>query len=105
VPDGSNPADVRRFVPDQPIPNPAAVREPGDDGWTLLVNTDTAGAMAVNRTGDLVWQLVDGRRTRAEIVSAVRARFPNAPDTMADDVLALLAKLAAEGFIGREVTL
>jgi hypothetical protein len=35
----------------------------------------------------------------------VRARFPNAPDSMADDVLALLAKLAAEGFIGREVTL
>jgi hypothetical protein len=38
-------------VPDRPIPNPAAVQEEGTDGWTLLVNPDTAGAMAVNHTG------------------------------------------------------
>jgi hypothetical protein len=91
--------------PGVPIPNPDAVRQPGEDGWTLLVNTDTAGAMAVNRTGDLVWQLVDGRRTQAEIVAAVRASFPDAPDTLDGDVRELLAKLADEGFVGREITL
>ena len=90
-------------VPDTPIPNPAAVQEEGSDGWTLLVNPDTAGAMAINHTGALVWRLVDGRRTTREIVAAVRKRFPDAPDTVAEDVQAILSKLADEGFIGQEV--
>ena len=90
---------------DIPIPNPAAVQEVGTDGWTLLVNPDTAGAMAVNRTGALIWELVDGRRTTAEITAAIRSRFPDAPYTVAEDVRALLTKLAEEGFIGREIPL
>ena len=92
-------------VPEVPIPNPAAVREEGTDGWTLLVNPDTAGAMAVNQTGALIWKLIDGRRTTGEIAAAVRDRFPDAPDTVAEDVRALLNKLAEEGFIGREIPL
>jgi hypothetical protein len=92
-------------VPDRPIPNPAAVQEEGSDGWTLLVNPDTAGAMAVNHTGALVWRLVDGRRTTGEITAAIRSRFPDAPDTVAEDVHALLTKLAEEGFIGQEIPL
>ena len=92
-------------VPDIPIPNPAAVQEVGTDGWPQLVNPDTAGAMAVNQTGALVWKLVNGRRTAEEITAAVRNRFPDAPDTVVDDVRALLTKLAEEGFIGREIPL
>jgi hypothetical protein len=90
-------------VPHIPIPNPAAVQEVGTDGWTLLVNPDTAGAMTVNQTGVLIWKLVDGRRTTEEIAAAVRNRFPDAPDTVAEDVCVLLTKLAEEGFIGREM--
>jgi hypothetical protein len=92
-------------VPDVPIPNPEAVQEAGTDGWTLLVNPDTAGAMAVNQTGALIWKLVNGRRTAEEIAAAVRSRFADAPDTVAEDVRALLTKLAEEGFVGREVPL
>ena len=92
-------------VPDIPIPNPAAVQEVGIDGWTLLVNPDTAGAMAVNQTGALIWRLINGRRTAEEITAAVRNRFTDAPDTVTDDVLELLTKLAEEGFIGREIPL
>jgi hypothetical protein len=92
-------------VPDVPIPNPAAVEELGADGWTLLVNPDTAGAMAINQTGALVWSLVDGWRTTEEIVAAVRNHFPDAPGSVADDVRALLLKLAEEGFIGQEIPL
>ena len=92
-------------VPHTPIPNPAAVQELGSDGWTLLVNTDTAGAMALNQTGALIWQLVDGRRTTTEIIAAVRGHFPDAPDTLAEDVRGLLTKLAEEGYIGEEIPL
>jgi hypothetical protein len=92
-------------VPEVPIPNPAAVQEVGTDGWTLLVNPDTAGAMAVNQTGALIWKLIDGRRTTGEIAAAIRDRFPDAPDTVVEDVRALLTKLAEEGFIGQEIPL
>jgi hypothetical protein len=90
-------------IPDIPIPNPAAVREDGEDGWTLLVNPDTAGAMAVNATGVVVWSLVDGKRTVEEIIAAVKDRFPRAPDTVRDDVLGYLTKLTEEGYIGQEI--
>jgi hypothetical protein len=90
-------------VPNRPIPNPSAVRDDGEDGWTLLVNPDTAGAMAVNATGVLVWSLVDGKRTIEEIIAAVKDRFPTAPDTVRDDVLAYLTKLTEEGFVGQEI--
>jgi hypothetical protein len=99
------PGPSRPTVPDVPIPNPAAVQEEGTDGWTLLVNPDTAGAMAVNRTGALIWKLVDGRRTTREITAAIRAHFPDAPEAVTEDVLALLAKLVEEGFVGWEVPL
>jgi hypothetical protein len=59
-------------VPDRPIPNPAAVQEEGTDGWTLLVNPDTAGAMAVNHTGVLIWRPANGRRTIGGIAEVVR---------------------------------
>jgi len=93
------------YVPKIPIPNPAAVQEKGDDGWTLLVNPDTAGAMAVNPTGALIWKLVDGRRTTEQIVAAVRKRYPDAPDSVKDDVLGILDKLTEEGFVGEEIPL
>ena len=92
-------------LPDVPIPNPVAVQEVGTDGWTLLVNPDTAGAMAVNQTGAFIWRLIDGWRSTAGIAAAVRERFPDAPDTVAEDVRALLTKLAEEGFIGQEIPL
>jgi len=91
------------ILPDVPTPDPAAVQEVGTDGWTLRVNPDTAGAMAVNQTGALIWKLADGRRTTEEIAAAVRDRFPGAPDTVAEDVRALLHKLAEEGLVGREI--
>ena len=71
----------------------------------MLVNPDTAGAMAVNKTGAMVWKLIDGRRTVDQIVAGVRRHFPDAPDTVTEDVLDLLAKLAEEGFIGQEIPL
>jgi hypothetical protein len=91
------------LFPDRPFPNPSAVCENGADGWTLLVNPDTAGAMAVNPTGALIWQLANGKRTVSEIVEGVRLRFPDAPDSLAEDVRGLLGKLADEGFIGEEI--
>jgi hypothetical protein len=85
-----------------PLANPAAICRALPGGEAVLVNMDTAGSLALNHTGFAVWQLVDGRRTVAEIIAAVSRQFSDAPANVAEDVVALLEELAADGFIGFE---
>ncbi len=91
-------------LPERPFPNPLAICKAGPDGWTLLVNPDTAGAIAVNPTGALIWRLVNGKRTVRDIVAGVRRRFTGAPRSVSRDVTALLAAFAEADLIGEELT-
>jgi hypothetical protein len=84
----------------KPLANPAVVFQACLDDWAVLVNLDTAASLALNPTGIIVWQLVDGRRSVQEIVAAVGRRFQDAPASMPDDVRALLDTLAEDGFVG-----
>jgi len=86
-----------------PIINPAVVTREDPDGGMILVNCDTGAALALNFTGKIVWNLINGRRDPADLVAAVRREFPDAPDSVSGDVTTLLSTLATEGFIGYEV--
>jgi hypothetical protein len=86
-----------------PVANPAVVSRDGVDNGRVMVNCDTGAAIALNRTGALVWSLIDGHRSPGEIAEAVRRHFTDAPDTVKDDVAALLASLSEGGFIGYEL--
>ena len=79
--------------------NPAVIWQRGIDGETLLLNPDTAAALALNASGHVVWQLLDGRHSVEQIVAAVRRHFRSVPDTVTADILALLDTLAEGGFI------
>ncbi len=85
---------------DRPVRNPETILEPCQGGWAVLVNLDTAGAVALNPTALLVWQLVDGRRTIAGIAAEVATRFRDVPPHLVDDVAALLTGLSEEGLVG-----
>ena len=86
----------------KPLANPAVVSRQIDVGEAVLVNLDTAASLALNATGYVVWQLVDGKRSVEEIIAGVQRHFRNAPPSTADDVVALLEILAKDGFIGFE---
>jgi hypothetical protein len=86
-----------------PVANPAVVSRDGLDEGKVMVNCDTGAAIALNRTGALVWSLIDGHRNPVEIAEAVRRHFKDAPDSVKDDVAALLATLSEGGFIGYEL--
>ena len=88
----------------KPLTNPAVISRQVDTGEAVLVNLDTAASLALNATGFVVWQQVDGKRTVEQIIAAVRRHFRGIPDTVADDVIALLEILAKDGFIGFEWT-
>lgn len=86
-----------------PTANPAVMSKNGVGKGMVLVNCNTGAAITINRTGALIWTLIDGKRNAEEIADAVRRSFKNLPDTVRDDVESLLITLAEDGFIGYEV--
>jgi hypothetical protein len=89
---------------DKPVANPSAIFQETGDGWAVLVNLDTARSLALNPSGILVWQLIDGQRSVDEITAGVKRHFRDTPPRVTDDVAALLDILAEEGMIGFEWT-
>lgn len=87
---------------DKPVANPSAIFQETEDGWAVLVNLDTACSLALNPSGILVWQLIDGQRSVREITDDVKRHFRDTPPSATDDVIALLDILAEEGMIGLE---
>jgi hypothetical protein len=49
----------------------------------------------VNEIGSLVWELIDGRKTGAQIADAVRGEVHDPPDSLDADVEAFLGALRA----------
>lgn len=87
----------------QPICNPAHVIREAEQGWTTLVNLDSALGVALNETGLFIWQKIDGRRTVSEIITEIKKSFSDAPPTVEEDSLKLLETLREAGLIGFEV--
>ena len=86
----------------RPLINPSVIERQALDGEAVLVNMDTAAAVALNATGVVVWQLLDGRRSVEQIIAAVEHHFKDVPDSVAKDVADLLDTLAEDAFIGFE---
>ena len=89
----------------QPIANPAVLfKEIAFDEGAVLFNPDNFSAISLNPTGVVVWKLIDGRRTIQDIVRGVKAHFKDVPNTVTDDIVALLKLLSGDGYVGYEVT-
>ena len=79
-------------------------REPGYrletiDNELLLFHPAQAEILYCNETASLIWQLCDGQRTPQEITHLLAAAFPEAADTIADDVKATLRQFLQHGAI------
>lgn len=69
-----------------------------DEGGVLL-HLGSGQYHGLNPMGSLTWGLIDGRRTVAEVLAAVRARAPRAPERLEDDVQGFLAGMRDRGLI------
>lgn len=87
----------------KPVPNPSVLSRPTLDDSIVLVNGDNGAFLALNNSGKVIWNLIDGKLTEAEIIACVCKDFQNVPDTVTDDVTSLIATLSEEGFIGYEM--
>lgn len=69
------------------------------DNELLLFHPAEAKIMYCNETASLIWQLCDGQHTPQEITDLLAAAFPEAADSMADDVEATLGQFLQHGAI------
>src|ERR1700689_4276140 len=63
---------------------------------TVLLRLRDGGYYALQDVGALVWELCDGERTVADIVTAVTAEFDAAEPTVRADVLEFIGDLRRE---------
>jgi len=71
--------------------NPKIVaRELGAPQGAVLLHLETGAYHGLNPVGFVVWELIDDRRTVADLVDGVRDRIKNAPPEVDQDVMKFL---------------
>jgi len=89
---------------DAPTANPQVILHEEFDDWVLLFLPLTGEVVGIDPVGLLIWKMLDGRRTAAEIASAIAAQCKDAPPTVLDDTLAFLTDLSRRMFVSTEKT-
>lgn len=71
--------------------NPNVVaRELAEREGGVLLHLETGAYHGMNAVALVIWELVDGERTVADLIEATRARVDNAPPQLDQDVIAFL---------------
>ena len=86
-----------------PVQNPDILWRKTVNDEMVLVNADTGASLALmNRKIVTLWELVGGKRSVRDIIDGLKNRFRIVPESVADDIPALLELLIRDGFIGFE---
>lgn len=71
--------------------NPNVVaRELAEREGGVLLHLETGAYHGMNPVALVIWELVDGERTVADLIEATRARVDNPPPQLDQDVIAFL---------------
>lgn len=82
----------------RPNPNVAFRELAGSEGGVLL-HLDSGEYHGINALGCLIWGLLDGERSEADIVEQVRLEVDDAPQQLEDDVRSFLDDLRRRDLI------
>lgn len=77
----------------------AASHELADQDGAVVLHTETARYYGLNRIGTLVWSLIDGTRTQADIVGELTQSVKAPPDQVEADVARFVARLRERGLL------
>jgi hypothetical protein len=69
------------------------------DDAAVLVSPDTALVRVLNPVGSRVWELLDGRRTAADLLAILSAEYQVAPAQLETDLTVFCADLAGRGLL------
>lgn len=65
----------------------------------VLLHMDSGAYHGVNQLGLVVWELLDGTRTVADVVEIVRSRVSNSPQELQADVVSFLNRVVERGLV------
>ncbi|MEG3147373.1 PqqD family protein [Sphingomonas sp. RT2P30] len=65
----------------------------------MLMDLESGAMFQLNRTGARIWDLVEAPRTLADLVATLAQRFPDAGETLRDDVAAFVAQMRDTGLL------
>lgn len=74
-------------------------RELGGSEGGVLLHLQTGAYHGMNSVGMLVWELIDGERTVADLTAAMRQRVPESPPELADDIVRFLERALERGLV------
>lgn len=69
------------------------------DGEIVLIGLDKGELYAIKDTGRAIWELIDGKRDRAQIVAELKRTYDVDQATLEADLDALLSDLSDAGFL------
>jgi hypothetical protein len=69
------------------------------DGEMVLYHPAETKILYFNQTASLIWQLCDGERTAAEMITLLSESYPESVGEIATDVQATLEQFADQGCI------
>lgn len=84
---------IARRSPDV-VARPLAEGEGG-----VLLHLDSGAYFSVNPVGLVIWDLIDGQRTVADLAEALRERIENGPQDLEADVAAFIGRAAERKLI------
>jgi len=70
------------------------------DGQATIVMPDGSFIHVMNESGSRIWELMDGERTRAQIVDQICEEFETTREAAERDVREFLATLSAHHMLG-----
>jgi hypothetical protein len=80
--------------------NPQVVyRELAGEGGGVLLHLESGAYHGLNETGSLIWDLIDGERTFAALVAALREQLAEAPEDLDAETERFLADLRRRDLI------
>jgi SynChlorMet cassette protein ScmD len=87
---------------DKPVANPLVVLRQEFDDWAVLFDPDTGDAFGLNPTSVLIWNLLDGRHTKKDILRSLHENAQGVPHEAEDHLGAFIQDLVDRGLAGYE---
>jgi len=88
---------------DKPIANPLIVLRQEFDDWAILFDPDSGNAYGLNPVSVLVWQLLDGKHTVADILKELQANCREVPAEAEGHIRDFINDLMQNGLAGYEI--
>ena len=69
----------------------------------MLYDGDSDKVHVLNETGQVVWELLDGKNSKSHIEKNLKEKFNDTPkETISKDLTEIIEKLKAEGLVNTE---